>query len=606
MSENSKNKDNSKRTLKEEIAMTLEGYKVLIKIDKRFIWIPIVKSIFSAFLPFVNLFLSAQILTELTGKRDLRTLIIYAIITVSLNLIANVIQRTMETKENIYLREWWNKLNLFFNDINNTMQYEHLENPETHILRDKIYQAQQTVGGVFAALYWNLEGIVDNVFTVIFSIIFVSYYSSNRKSKIEAKAYESYAIGNETGNFYGDYLLNYNTGKDVRLYGLEKSLLKILKKYFNDADNVNIETSKKTLKFNILESASNDILQAAAYIFVTLACIAGNIAIGNILMYVTCITRFITSVGFTVSHSQFLINNNKYLEHYFEFLDIPSKMYQGTLPVEKRRDNEYEIEFRKVSFKYPGSDSYALKNLSMKLNIGQRLAVVGTNGSGKTTMIKLLCRLYDPTEGEITLNGFDIRKYDYDEYMAIFSVVFQDFRLFSFPLGQNVASSDKYDAKRATECLNMAGFSGRLGGMPKGLETSLYKDFDDDGVEISGGEAQKIALARALYKNAPFIVLDEPTASLDPIAEFEVYSKFNEIVGGKTAIYISHRLSSCRFCDDIAVFHEGELVQRGSHGALIADEGGKYRELWAAQAQYYAGINDNSDINPDNPDNPDI
>jgi ATP-binding cassette subfamily B protein len=216
------------------------------------------------------------------------------------------------------------------------------------------------------------------------------------------------------------------------------------------------------------------------------------------------------------------------------------------------------------------------------------MAVVGMNGSGKTTMIKLLCRLYDPTEGEITLNGYDIKKYDYDEYMSIFSVVFQDFKLFSFPIGQNIAASTEYDEKKAEHCLNMAGFGGRLGNMPKRFDTSLYKDFEEDGVEISGGEAQKIAIARALYKDAPFIVLDEPTAALDPIAEFEVYSKFNEIVEDKTAIYISHRLSSCRFCDDIAVFHEGELIQRGSHDALIDDGGGKYHELWNAQAQYYA------------------
>ncbi|MEA4832692.1 MAG: ABC transporter ATP-binding protein, partial [Oscillospiraceae bacterium] len=215
-------------------------------------------------------------------------------------------------------------------------------------------------------------------------------------------------------------------------------------------------------------------------------------------------------------------------------------------------------------------------------------AVVGMNGSGKTTFIKLLCRLYDPTEGEILLNGINIKKYDYDEYMSIFSVVFQDFKLFSFSLGQNVAARVDYDKTKVEACLKEAGFGDRLSSMPEGVETCLYKDFDEKGVKISGGEAQKIALARALYKDAPFIVLDEPTAALDPIAEYEIYSKFNEIVGDKTAIYISHRLSSCRFCDDIAVFHEGKLIQRGSHDKLVADEDGKYYELWHAQAQYYA------------------
>jgi ATP-binding cassette subfamily B protein len=210
------------------------------------------------------------------------------------------------------------------------------------------------------------------------------------------------------------------------------------------------------------------------------------------------------------------------------------------------------------------------------------------NGSGKTTMIKLLCRLYDPSEGEITLNGIDVRKYDYTEYMSVFSVVFQDFKLFSFGLGQNVAANTVYDEQKAADALNKTGFGDRLSALPKGLETPLYKDYEENGVEISGGEAQKIALARALYKDAPFIILDEPTSALDPIAEYEIYSKFDEITGGKTAVYISHRLSSCRFCDDIAVFHEGQLIQRGNHETLLADVSGKYYELWNAQAQYYA------------------
>ena len=225
--------------------------------------------------------------------------------------------------------------------------------------------------------------------------------------------------------------------------------------------------------------------------------------------------------------------------------------------------------------------------MNLKFKVGEKLAVVGMNGSGKTTFIKLLCRLYDPTEGEILLNGVNIKKYDYNEYLSIFSVVFQDFRLFAFSLGQNVAAGAKYDGKKAAACLEKAGFGKRLAAMPQGLDTKLYRDFDPNGVEISGGEAQKIALARALYKDAPFIILDEPTAALDPVSEYEVYSKFNEISGNKTAIYISHRLASCRFCDKILVFDAGCIVQHDTHEALLAQLGGKYSELWNAQAQYY-------------------
>ena len=171
--------------------------------------------------------------------------------------------------------------------------------------------------------------------------------------------------------------------------------------------------------------------------------------------------------------------------------------------------------------------------------------------------------------------------------MKLFSVVFQDFKLFAFPLAENVAANRTYDAERVEKCLIQAGFGERLKTMPKGIETCLYKGFDPDGVEISGGEAQKIALARALYKDAPLVVLDEPTAALDPIAEADIYSRFNEMINGKTAIYISHRLSSCRFCDKIVVFDNGTIVQYGTHDTLVSDENGTYHKLWNAQAQYY-------------------
>jgi ATP-binding cassette subfamily B protein len=341
-------------------------------------------------------------------------------------------------------------------------------------------------------------------------------------------------------------------------------------------------------KLGGITAAANALIGGCVYLLIGLRSLSGMYGIGSVVQYVGAVTSLVDNLTAFINECGGLAANSQYLAQFYKYLDLPDEKYRGSLTTEKRSDNEYEIEFHNVSFKYPGTCTYALKNLSLKFQVGQRLAVVGMNGSGKTTMIKLLCRLYDPTEGEITLNGINIKKYDYTEYMNIFSVVFQDFKLFSYTLGQNVASSTEVDTLKGEGCLKKAGFGERLKDLPKGLDTFLYKGFTEDGVEVSGGEAQKIALARALYKDALFIVLDEPTAALDPIAEFEVYSKFDEIVGNKTAIYISHRLSSCRFCDDIAVFHEGLLVQRGSHEQLLKDAAGKYFELWSAQAQYYA------------------
>lgn len=339
----------------------------------------------------------------------------------------------------------------------------------------------------------------------------------------------------------------------------------------------------------LLSAASGIVSQAfvgMVYLFTGLKALGGAFGVGSVTQYVGALAGLARGLGDLLELVGALRTNAEFLKFTFDFLDIPNHMYQGSLTTEKRSDRKYEIEFRDVSFKYPGTDTWALRHVSMRFDVGERLAVVGENGSGKTTFIKLLCRLYDPTEGEILLNGIDIRKYDYHNYLDLFSVVFQDFKLLSQPLGANVAAAEDYDRARAEECLAKAGFADRLAELPKGLDTCLYREFEDDGVEVSGGEAQKIALARVLYQDAPFIVLDEPTAALDPEAEAEVYTKFNDIVEDKTAIYISHRLSSCRFCDEIAVFDRGRVVQQGVHDDL-AQADGKYRDLWEAQAQYY-------------------
>ena len=336
------------------------------------------------------------------------------------------------------------------------------------------------------------------------------------------------------------------------------------------------------------------------YVFVCLKAWAGAFGIGSVTQYISSITLLSQALSKLLTNFGEMYNNAAFLKVTFEFLDIPNSMYQGSLTTEKRSDINYEVEFKNVSFKYPNAETYALRNVSLKFKVGQRLAIVGMNGSGKTTFIKLLCRLYDPTEGEILLNGINIRKYNYDDYMRIFSIVFQDYALLPFPLAENVATSKNYDEEQVIAALCKAGFyedsvsdkdraevNSSETNQKIGLDTYLYKNFDNKGVEISGGEAQKIAIARALYKDAPFIILDEPTAALDPIAEAEIYGKFNDIADSKTAIYISHRLSSCKFCDEIAVFHEGEVIQQGTHNSLVADETGKYYELWNAQAQYY-------------------
>ena len=380
----------------------------------------------------------------------------------------------------------------------------------------------------------------------------------------------------------------YQNGKDVRIYGAHG----LMKRYALDngelpEDRAEFRKISGYLgKSGFCQVVSGQLLEGAAYLIVGLLALAGFVTLGNVLRYAGCIRNLFGELdGLAKSIPDLFLNIRKHMST-MELLELENEMYKGSLPVEKRRDGEYRIEFRNVSFRYPGSETYALKNFSMKLQVGEKLAIVGMNGSGKTTMIKLLCRLYDPDEGEILLNGVDIRKFRQEEYLKLFSVVFQDFKLFSLPLGENVATSCEYDDAKVTECLEKADFGEKLSQMKDGAGAYLYKDYED-GIEVSGGEAQKIAIARAVCKDAPFVLLDEPTAALDPLSEYEIYTGFDRIVGSKTAIYISHRLSSCRFCERIAVFHQGQMVQTGSHEELLQDKNGKYWELWSAQAQYY-------------------
>lgn len=377
---------------------------------------------------------------------------------------------------------------------------------------------------------------------------------------------------------------NIDAGKVIRLYDMGDMLKENYRRYMDIARPVYVKMCKSERAFHLLNTALAGISSIYAYLLVLLKVMAGAVSIGSFTQYVGALAAFQNDISRILYSSMRVRRMVNYLGHFLDFLALKST-HTGTIPTEKRQDHVYEIEFHHVSFAYPGSTEPVLKDLSCKLTLKHKMAVVGLNSAGKTTFIKLLCRLYDPTEGYITLNGVDIRKYDYRQYQALFGVVFQDFQLFPFPVGQNVAASLHFDEERLWRCLEQAGVADRVRAMGQKLETPISA-VDEAGENVSGGEAQKLAIARALYKDAPFVVLDEPTAALDPLSEYEIYSRFDELVRDKTSIYISHRMSSCRFCQDILVFQEGRLVERGSHETLLEAKG-LYASLWNAQAQYY-------------------
>ena len=603
----------------ERIKITKRGFGILKKYCPGLAEQKALYEIIHSLQPFVSIWFSARIVDELINYCRKEYIAIYVISIIVINFICTVIRNVLLHVCNEKESQMWNWFEKVFSDKQMSLDYDDLEDVSIQKQRQEVEENLFMFGNGLGQLVWGTSVIVKvfiNIFVALLmsGTLFISksgekivdhpiwiliilgciilcgfsnYKATRKENSLFMKWCDNSLWFNRTFIFFGHELYtNLERAKDVRIYRQDTLAIKKVEE-LEEWENAEKKNSFNMSFFPATAGFIVGLGNCACYLFVAIKAFLGAYGVGSVVQYVSVLTR----LGDGIRDLMFMVSDNElyctHLKKMYDYLDIQNHMYQGSLTVEKREDNEYYIEFRNVSFKYPRTENYVLRNVNLKFKVGEKLAVVGMNGSGKTTFIKLLCRLHDPTEGEILLNNVDIRKYDYKEYMSIFSVVFQDFKLFSFGLGQNVAASFGYNEELAKKCLEKAGFYDRLQKMKKGLETSIYKDLDEEGVEISGGEAQKVALARALYKNAPFIILDEPTAALDPVAEYEVYSKFNEIVQDKTAIYISHRLSSCRFCDVIAVFDDGQIVQRGVHDKLLRDTQGKYYELWNAQAQYY-------------------
>ena len=612
---------------REMLRLNNRALKLFYKRYPQMILSRLISVVWNSLTPYVSIYLSALVIDELAGSRNVERLQLLVLITLASAAVIALGTALLKKWTEAQSAGMWFKVENILSEKMLDMDYVSLDETHTAELLSTIRQNMNGGGwglyrvvvayeelcssiltilggisltvslfvsrvpvgaGALSAL--NNPLVVLAVITVMLAVTFIAPVLNNKSGSYYAKHADSHNLGNRLFSFFGWLGYYSELAPDVRIYRQDR----ICDRHNHNKDDTFCSNGLFARLawgpmglFAAAGSAVSVIFTGVVYAFVCLKALAGAFGLGSVTQYVASITKVSGGMSSFVSTLGDMRNNAPFLELTFEFLDIPNNMYQGSLTVEKRNDRKYEVEFRNVSFKYPGSENYALRNVNMKFEIGKRLAVVGMNGSGKTTFIKLLCRLYDPTEGEILLNGIDIRKYNYAEYMNIFSVVFQDFKLFSLTLGENVASGSNIDREKVIDCLNKAGFSGRLAEMPNGIDTYLYTDYEKDGVNVSGGEAQKIAIARALYKDSPFIILDEPTAALDPIAEAEIYGKFDEIAGDKTAIYISHRLSSCKFCDEIAVFHEGAVIQQGTHASLVSDESGKYYELWHAQAQYY-------------------
>lgn len=619
-------KQQNKMSAKESRVVIRRSLKLLESSNPGCIIRYTVSETFDALVRYAGIWLAAMVVDAISQQKPLAEMLFTAAFAVGVQLICRIICREINRWRECNLFEMKQNITKIFLNKVTTMDYSRIESPKTQdaydnakrqvfgnmgiwslynnyssalvsllsviiglVLLSPIAIKPATVQGGFIGFIQSPLGLAVMLVIVTASELFKAVYINEKQTKVweNAQASEHFILSKRIKYTYWNLVAgNYRNGKDFRIYD-ESGL--ILSKIDESADVIIKEWQKafkKSFPLDFAFQMMNVISRILLYSFAVARALSGMLTPGEVIAFALYFTEVQNGISqFSDCYSMIKISP-PFCKQVFDFLDIPDEKYKGTIPTEKRDDNEYEFEFKHVYFKYPDSEQYVLQDINLKWCIGEKMALVGKNGSGKSTLVKLLCRLYDPTEGEITLNGIDIRKYKYEEYMDLFSVVFQDSKLFSFSLAENVAADTEYDGERVTDCVNRSGLSERLSEMENGIETYLYKDFDEQGVEISGGEAQKLCLARAIYKGAPFIVLDEPTAALDPISEHDIYTKFNSIVGTRTAIYISHRLSSCRFCDDIIVLNGGRIVERGSHDKLLCDKGA-YSELWLAQAEYY-------------------
>lgn len=614
-----------KLTFREKRAVLLRLFREIYLLAPRFIAVTVFRQLFSVCVGYIGIYVSTMVLNGLQEKTTAQQLVPRVIWWLLATLVLHLLIGKLSNESEVIKSHSWELLDARMAVKNMEMNYPDLDSPYTNKLYSRMEEDNRWGSGIYGG-FDHFEKLCYQVFNAVFAVgmlvpvlhgLFVQktaltglflavlvlailcnalaeHYFGKKLTAYMALWTDDKPEDTNLMWYYAVYDgISMENRKDVKLY----DAIGLLKEYtfvhgmafLKYKDNLVAATGgRRELAVNILNAG----VRGVCYLFLTMIAAGGGLAAGLLIRYVACFERLTNALQNILHDAQAFLMVARRQSTLFEFLDIKASFYEGSLPVEKRSDNEYEIEFHNVSFRYPGRQEYALRNFSLKLRIGERMAVVGKNGSGKTTMIKLLCRLYEPEEGEICLNGVDIRKYNYREYMRLFSVVFQDFALFDYSIAENVAAGARYDAQKVRDSLVRAGFGERLCGLQDGIDTMIGKGCDEAGILFSGGEQQKIAIARALYKDSPFILLDEPTAALDPVAEYEVYSAFDEMVGTKTAVYISHRLSSCRFCDDIVVLDKGQVVQRGSHAALMADRDGLYRALYMAQAQYYEKGND--------------
>lgn len=538
-----------------------------------------------------------------TPDKDIKPLLYLLAITTSVELVSvllNIIANNRRWFYFIYIRG-----KLITERIKKalTMSYQQLEKPDILDMSEKAVQAtggnNNGVEGMMHSVYEfggqlvlivvtvSAVTVLDWRLIIILAAVAVVQYIFFRYivKKDKKETWDVLAPVWRKINYMDRVTQDFDYAKDIRLFNMRGWLSDKQHGILMQKQERMLHSRNLWIVNSVFAHFMSVIAKGAVYAILIAAVVGRDMSIGDFTMFLGLTATFSETLTQFLNSIVEFKKRSMQTDDFRSFMDLRTE--EGDfIPVP--RTDKYVFEFKNVSYKYHGADGYALKGLNLTLQAGERLAVVGLNGAGKTTFIKLLLRLYDVTEGEILLNGTDIRRFRRDEYYSLFAPVFQNVEIFAFPLSENISMkrSEQTDNAYSEQCARRAGLGDKLDSLANGISTEMLKVIHEDGVDFSGGEKQKLALARALYKDAPVIVLDEPTAALDALAEYNLYKNFDGIVQNKSAVYISHRLSSTRFCDRIAMFKSGEMVEYGSHEELIR-RGGAYAEIFEIQAQYY-------------------
>lgn len=554
----------------------------------------------------INVILPKFLIDELLGNKDGKRLFLLGLSVVLSNVFFAFFTLTMKrfmVIKNIYMKE---KMNEAMAEKIMNVEFSYLENPYYLDLKERAVFAANNQNAL-ENLILNVANSFKNLITIssllavmftlspIFVILLavtigITLLLQQFFVKYQMEFFHNIIPTNRKYGYYVGLAYNDKIQKDIRLFHMSDMLTDRVSEYNNEINNWFSAYHKKQGLYLGIYGIINDLQAAISYGYVGLRVISdvlgARISIGSFTMYVSAAVNFTTATTAFGRNVMTVIQMLGYLEPFMEFMALPDEEKQeGKI----RFSGEIEsLCFEEVVFSYPGSNTEVLKGISFEIKKGEKISIVGINGAGKSTIVKLLCRLYRPTSGKIYINGHNIYEYEFTSYMKAVAAVFQDYKLFAFSIHENIAGvSGEKDQDKVMDLLNQVGLKEKISTLPQGAESMFGKAYDENGIEMSGGEGQKVAIARALYKKASLIILDEPTSALDPLAEAEIYERFNQLIGSKTALYISHRMSSSVFCDKILVLDKGIISDFDSHRNLMEKKESMYYKLFNSQAVNY-------------------